>query len=450
MLRLQLFAFLSLVFTSVLASLQIVPGATWTSPTTGQHIQAHGGGIIKVGSTWYWVGENKFNGSAYQSINCYSSTDLVQWTFVGTPLTLQASGDLGPNRVVERPKILYNSSTGKYVMWMHIDSSSYGEAKVGVATSSSVCGSYTYLGSWQPLGFQSRDMGLFQDDDGTGYLLTEDRAHGTRIDKLTSDYLNVTAATYLFSVDYEAPAMVKVNGVYFFFASQETGWSSNDNKYTTATSLTGPWSAWADFAPSGTDTFNSQTNYILPTGNGNYIYMGDRWVSSNLMSSTYVWLPITISGTTASMPTNYINWIVNPSTGAWSVGPSENWYEGEAATLASGAEIVTCSGCSGGEAAGYIGGSSGGTVTFSNVQSTVATTTTIRVKNENGDTTQRYATVTVNGVSQRIAFVPGPDGQTPESSVLNAPLKAGSNTIEFAGYNGGYSADIDRIMVPVS
>ena len=57
---------------------------------------------------------------------------------------------------------------------MHIDSSNYGEAKAGVATSSSICGSYTYINSVQPLGFQSRDMGLFKDTDGTGYLLTED------------------------------------------------------------------------------------------------------------------------------------------------------------------------------------------------------------------------------------------------------------------------------------
>lgn len=120
------------------------------------------------------VGENKLSGSAFQSINCYSSTNLIDWTFVNAVLTLQSSGDLGPNRVVERPKVIYNSNTAQYVMYMHIDSSSYGEAKVGVATSSSVCGSYSYRGSFQPLGFQSRDMGLFKDDDGTGYLLTED------------------------------------------------------------------------------------------------------------------------------------------------------------------------------------------------------------------------------------------------------------------------------------
>lgn len=59
-------------------------------------------------------------------------------------------------------------------MYLHIDSSNYGEAKIGVATSDSVCGRYTYLGSWRPLGFESRDIGLFQDDDGAAYLLTED------------------------------------------------------------------------------------------------------------------------------------------------------------------------------------------------------------------------------------------------------------------------------------
>ena len=107
-------------------------------------------------------------------MNCYLSTNLVEWGYVGALLSRQASGDLGPNRVLERPKVMYNSKTGEYVMYMHIDNSSYGEAKVGVATSSSVCGSYSYQGSFQPLGYHSRDMGLFQDDDGTAYLLSED------------------------------------------------------------------------------------------------------------------------------------------------------------------------------------------------------------------------------------------------------------------------------------
>jgi hypothetical protein len=156
------------------ATLQVVPGATWTATNTGRHIQAHGAGIIEVSGRYYMIGEDKTEGSAFQNINCYSSTNLVEWTFENALLTRQASGDLGPNRVVERPKVIYNDRTATYVMYLHIDSSNYGEAEIGVATSKTVCGKYTYLRSWRPLGFESRDIGLFKDDDGSAYLLTED------------------------------------------------------------------------------------------------------------------------------------------------------------------------------------------------------------------------------------------------------------------------------------
>ena len=62
----------------------------------------------------------------------------------------QDSGDLAVGRVVERPKVLFNRSTGKYVMYVHIDAANYSEGKVGVATSDTIDGQYTYLGSFQP------------------------------------------------------------------------------------------------------------------------------------------------------------------------------------------------------------------------------------------------------------------------------------------------------------
>nr|XP_036584941.1 galactan 1,3-beta-galactosidase [Colletotrichum truncatum]KAF6794709.1 galactan 1,3-beta-galactosidase [Colletotrichum truncatum] len=211
------------------ATLQIISGGTWTATNTGRHIQAHGAGIIKVGSTYYMIGEDKTEGSAFQNINCYSSTNLVEWAYVGALLSRTNSGDLGPSRVVERPKVIYNESTRKYVLYMHIDSSNYGEAEVGVATSDTVCGKYTYLASWRPLGFQSRDIGLYKDDDGSAYLLSEDRANGLRIDALTSDYLNVTHTVHLWPDRIEAPAILKRNGYYFMFGSKLTGWDPNDN-----------------------------------------------------------------------------------------------------------------------------------------------------------------------------------------------------------------------------
>ncbi|KAB8298752.1 hypothetical protein EYC80_000927 [Monilinia laxa] len=414
-----------------------VPGATWTASGLNQHIQAHGGGIIQVGSTYYWAGENKLNGSNFQSINCYSSADLVNWKFNSYLLTLQSSGDLGPNRVVERPHIIYNAATAKYVMWMHIDSSNYGEAKAGVATSDSVCGSYTYLGASQPLGYQSRDLNVFKDTDGTGYLLSEDRANGLRIDKLSANYTSVVSAVYLFA-DYEAPALYKSGNTYFLFASKLSGWAPNDNVYATATNLAGPWSAWANFATAGTNTYSSQTAAVVNI-NGVVMYMGDRWQASNLMTSTYA---------------NHVNWVINPAAGTWSAGPSETWLEAEASTntLANGAKSLSCSGCSGGSQIGYIGGPSpGGTLTINGVNSTAATTSTIRIHHTNGDSVQRYANVVVNGVSNIVAFLPTADGNTPGTSVLTTALKSGtSNIIEFESYNSGWAPNIDRIMVPIS
>ncbi|KNG91173.1 glycosyl hydrolase family 43 protein [Aspergillus nomiae NRRL 13137] len=404
------------------ASLQIVPGATWTAASTNQHVQAHGGGIIEVDSTYYWIGENKLDGSAFQSVNCYSSKNLVEWTFVGELLSRQSSGDLGPDRIVERPKVIYNDATSKYVLWMHIDSSDYGEAKTGVATSSSVCGTYEYLGSFQPLGYQSRDMGLYKDDDGTGYLLTEDRPNGLRINKLTDDFTNVTETIHLFAEHVEAPALYKQDGVYFFFGSQLTGWSNNDNKYVTATNLSGPWTDWEDFAPSGANTFESQTTFILGVGDS-VMYMGDRWDSSNLMRSTYIWLPLTIEGTTATL-NNETAWVL-PLDGTWSSAGDGSSYEAESSdnALTNGAKIISCSGCSGGK-------------------------DHHRVRYANGNNSQRFANVTVNGQSHVLAFLPSGSGNTPFTSTLHTTLDQGdTNTITFSVYEEGWGPDLDELVI---
>ena len=96
------------------AEVTISPGTAWTD-TQGKPIQAHGGGMIKVGSTWYWFGEDKTGESqdnaVFRNVPCYSSTDLAHWKFVANVLTRQKSGDLGPNRVIERPKVIFNPAT---------------------------------------------------------------------------------------------------------------------------------------------------------------------------------------------------------------------------------------------------------------------------------------------------------------------------------------------------
>lgn len=178
--------------------------------------------------------------------------------------------------------------------------------------------------------------------------------------------------------------------------------------------------------------------------------MGDRWISSNLMRSTYVWLPLSISGTTISM-SDRVNWVPDVAAGTWAAGPSETSAEGESGTMAGGAKTLSCGSCSGGTSVGYIGGPQGGTLTLGGIKSSRAGRTTLRIKYLNGDSSQRSAVVTVNGQSQTVAFLPSENGNsTPATSVVHAQLNAGSgNTIVIAGVGGGaYGPDVDRIMVP--
>jgi hypothetical protein len=125
--------------------------------------------------------------------------------------------------------------------------------------------------------------------------------------------------------DLESPAMVKVGGRYFLFASHLTGWATNDNVYATAGSLSGPWSGFTTFAPAGSRTFDSQTSFVVPVSGSSgttYVYIGDRWNPNDLNSSTPVWLPLTISGATASMNAFYDSWTIDTATGTWAGPPA--------------------------------------------------------------------------------------------------------------------------------
>ncbi|GHG02422.1 hypothetical protein GCM10017567_17050 [Amycolatopsis bullii] len=204
-------------------------------------------------------------------------------------------------------------------MYLHIDNTSYSDQRVGVATSPTPCGPYSYRGSFQPLGNQSRDIGLFQDTDGTAYLLSENAGRSLRIYRLSADYLSVADAVATLP-NYESPAVIKVAGTYYLLASHLTGWATNDNVYATATSLAGPWSPFRTFAAPGTNTYNSQTaNIITVQGSSatTYVYAGDRWTGNAMGDSPLIWLPLTIRGTTVNLG-QYPTWTLDTDAGTWS------------------------------------------------------------------------------------------------------------------------------------
>ena len=324
----------------------------------GVNIQAHGGQIQKIDSKYYWIGEDKINNyKPCPGIHMYTSTDLYNWKDEGLVLrTLRDEHDLEDEYfhnlygdlpydeqyaiyedlwygdgtdgcVIERPKMLYNPKTNKYVIWFHADGttpssqgqSNYGKAKAGIAISDSPVGPFKLLGSyllvqndnydhsWDNIGGHVRDMNLFQDDDGTAYVIySSDGNTNTYIVKLNEEYTDISRSdgnTPVEGVDYivtllkdsrEAPAMFKANGKYYMITSGCTGWNPNPASYAIADRVLGEWKTIGNPCTDdgASTTYDTQSTCVIKVDEGKYIYMGDRWFSETLSDSRYVWLPI--------------------------------------------------------------------------------------------------------------------------------------------------------------
>ncbi|WP_425465027.1 RICIN domain-containing protein [Paenibacillus sinopodophylli] len=303
--------------------------------TSGNAIQAHGGGVLKSGSYYYWFGENR-DGTNYVSV--YRSTDLKNWEFRAHVLSKTSAPELATANI-ERPKVIYNASTGKYVMWMHKENGvDYGEARVAVASSSNIEGPYTYHGSFRPLDYDSRDMTVYN-DGGTAYLISATRVNADlNIYRLTSDFLGVDSliSTLWVGQYREAPALFKRGSTYFLLTSGATGWAPNQAKYATATSISGTWSGLSNVGNG--NTYQSQSTYVLPvegSSSTSFLYMGDRWAGAwggAVNTSEYVWLPIEFPSATSMTLNWYDQLTIDAATGsiAGTVSPPVNttsWYK---------------------------------------------------------------------------------------------------------------------------
>jgi hypothetical protein len=310
--------------TSASSSVTIRNGGFWND-SAGKRIEAHGGGFLQVGDTWYWFGEDKSaNGAGFKAVNCYASKDLGSWTFRKAIITRMTATELSAaDRIIERPKVVYNESTKQYVMWLHWEGQNYAEAKAGVFTSATVDGDYTYRSAFQPNGNMSRDDTLFQDDDGKAYFVSAANENADlMLYELSADYLTIgrQVATLFKGMKREAPALLKDRGRYYLITSAATGWDSNQAKYATATTLGGPWSALQNLGD-GT-TYDTQSTYVIPvrgTQRTTYVYAGDRWQDPDLASSKYIWLPLEVDDAGHLTLDYYPEWQLNAGTGSWSV-----------------------------------------------------------------------------------------------------------------------------------
>jgi beta-xylosidase len=329
------------------------PGEIWYD-TEGNPINAHAGGILFHEGAYYWFGQIMIPGSrgsdAWVGVSCYSSGDLYNWEYKGVALHVDdhASHQITRGCKIERPKVIYNNKTGKFVMWWHHDINGQGHknAMAGVAISDRVEGPYELVHIFRPLkgflpfnisvemknrevpsishtypftggslpepanslllfkrdihiGQMVRDMTLFVDDDGTAYHIYSSEENSTlHIAELTDDYLGYTGkfARFFEGRFMEAPTIFKKEGKYFIIASGCTGWEPNEARSAWAPDIWGPWTEMGNpcIGKDAEITFDSQGTFVLPVaGRKNaFIFMADRWKPSNPIDGRYVWLPI--------------------------------------------------------------------------------------------------------------------------------------------------------------
>jgi hypothetical protein len=320
----------------------------------GERVNAHGGGIIKEGDTYYMHGEyflstttdNNFNG-----FSMYSSKDLATWKWEKMILPQQSSGELGPNRKGERPHIIKCPSTDEFVLYAHAASSDYQTDKeIVYATSTTVNGDYSYKG---PLKNASGSIAAHSDisaitDGSNAYVLTESGHVYTLAADCHSWTSDKSQAVNGDSGGSESPTVFKAGSTYYWIGSYKTGWRANNNFYSTASAITGPWTYQGFIAPvkdtstttpsgqpnppewiSDERTWLSQSTWVTPVQGCNgtvYVFWGDHWYGNQDTSNpgkhndqaTYVFQPLVFEGTKISMPTYHATWRLDLGAGTWS------------------------------------------------------------------------------------------------------------------------------------
>jgi len=295
------------------------PGVVWND-TEGKPINAHGGGVIYVDGTYYWFGEHKLPGRseaefADGGVHCYASIDLYNWEDKGLVLSVDyenSDSDIASGCILERPKVVYNERTKKYIMYfkLYIKGTGYDTGYVGVATGDSPDGKFIYshkfLGANSEKG--SGDFCMFKDTDGQVYHYTvrkPDKAFCAG--KLDENYLYPEGEYKVLegiSLHTEAPAVITLDNNYYLLGSGSSGWEPNTARSFVSDLAIGKYTELGNPCVgtnphNGMDeekTFGGQISFLIPVQGKKdaYIAMFDIWKPDSPADGLYVWLPVKI------------------------------------------------------------------------------------------------------------------------------------------------------------
>lgn len=276
----------------------IYPGKVWLD-TNGKRIQAHGGSVMYIDGVYYWYGENKEktdgkSGIWHWGVRCYKSKDLYNWEDAGIiipPEVDNPKSPLHPASMMDRPHIIYNRWTKKYVCWLKVMSKGVQSETILVADS--ILGPYTKVREGlRPLNMSAGDFDLAVAPDGKAYYYFE-RVHSETIcADLTEDYTNVTGF-YSTHFPHIAPPYVREatahfwrKGKHYLVTSGTTGYLPNPSEIAIADTWHGPYKVLGNPHPADMSctSYHSQISSVFKVEGKKdlYIAIADRWMPQQM------------------------------------------------------------------------------------------------------------------------------------------------------------------------
>lgn len=277
---------------------EIRPGQPWLD-TNGVRIEAHGGSIFYENGLYYWYGEDKSHtrkkGRTWTwGVKCYSSADLYNWKDEGhiIPPRPDDKGSLFyPARRLDRPHILHNKVTGKYVCWLKFCD----RAHFAVLTADTLLGPYTLITEvLRPYGRKCGDFDLAMDDaTGRGYLYFEADHEQVLAARLNRDFTDVDGEPAVVYSGLRPPLAREGvthfahSGKHYLLTSGMTGYVPNPCEVAVADDWMGPFTVLGDphVDDASSASFNSQPSCAFRVADSGLIVVAaDRWVPEYVMT----------------------------------------------------------------------------------------------------------------------------------------------------------------------
>lgn len=327
------------------------------STKDGKPIYSQGGGIFRFkdpGSgkeKYYWYGvhyqeaetyrnspNRTLSRASFESVTCYTSDDLVNWTFEADAMTKVEALPDGKWNWVGRLGVAYVKEINQYAMFVQ-----HG-AEVLIALSDLPAGPFKWhqkISMLDRIGTTNTgDQTVFTDEDtGKSYLVY---SYGRGRNKIyvseigmKNGKVDLLDCTMIFEgASREGNCMFKYEGKYYMAASNIYGWDGSLAYYLVAEDVRGPYRPHNEMlVMDGADkdyAHVSQTGFFVTLKGSKQetvVYCGDRWSNFAGNGLGYnVWVPLSFNGDRPYF-NSLSSWNLDAKTGGWEVAADNNYVK---------------------------------------------------------------------------------------------------------------------------